>query len=319
MAIRTLPEPLVPPTLPTLLTGTVAEAVDLLAAADEGFHRLRPGFYATSDPAAPPATTRRELVLARVAATYRTLASEYWFSHETAALLHGLWTYRLHDRVHLTQLYPPQVRRDDASYEHRYRLTRHWTPLPRRDRTTVAGLPVTSVERTAVDCARSLRPAAALVVVDCALRHGADPRLLEQLLDESRGKRGVVQARRIIALADPGAESPGESLARFLLVEAGLPRPQTQVRVRTALGDRWIDVGWPEARVGVEFDGEVKYTDLARGDPGEVRRREHERQAAIEDEGWRIERAGWSDVDEPKGYVLTVRRALRGRWGRLAS
>ncbi|WP_159792277.1 type IV toxin-antitoxin system AbiEi family antitoxin domain-containing protein [Puerhibacterium puerhi] len=319
MTIRAWPEPLAPPSLPALLTATTNSALDQLATADDSLHRLRPGLYTTSDPDAAPAAARRDLVLARVAATYRTLESDYWFSHQTAALLHGLWTYRLQDRVHVTQLYPPQVRRADDSYEHRFRVTRHWTRLPRRDRTIVAGIPVTTLERTAVDCARSLSPAAALVAMDCALRHGADLRLIGQILEESRGKRGVVQARRIVALAAPGSESPGETLARFLLLEAGLPRPQTQVRVRTALGDRWIDIGWQEARVGVEFDGDVKYADLAQGDPEGVRRRQRERQAAIEDEGWRIERAGWSDVDEPSGYVLSVRRALHGRWGRLTA
>jgi len=39
---------------------------------------------------------------------------------------------------------------------------------------------------------------------------------------------------------------------RLLLVRDGLPRPVTQIRV----GRRRVDMGWPEWKVGVEYDGE---------------------------------------------------------------
>lgn len=269
--------------------------------------------FATSDPEAAPAIARRDLVLARVAAASESLGADHWFSHQTAALLHGLWTYRLADRVHLTQLYPPQIRRDPSSWEHRYRLTRHWTPLPARDRDVVNGLPVTTLERTAVDCARSLPLAAALVVMDCALRY-ADRAVIDEILRESRGKRGIVQARRVFEIADDGAESPGESLVRLLMIEQGFPRPETQVPVPTAHGIKWLDVAWSEARVGIEFDGEIKYALFAEGGPGGVRRREAARQSAIEAESWRIERAAWPDVDQETLFVDRVHAAFSGRW-----
>lgn len=312
--LRTPPAPLVAPALPALLRASSMLDVERLAQRERELHRLHPGLAAVQDPDAAPAVARRDLVLARVAATAQRLTTQYWFSHQTAALLHGLWTYRLADRVHLTQLHPPPVRRERDSWEHRHRLTRHWTALPERDRDRISGLPVTTLERTAVDCARSLSLAAALPLMDCALRHGADDRVIAQILEESRGKRGVVRARRVLELADAGAESPGESLVRLALIEEGLGRPETQVRVGTALGDKWVDVGWPRARVGVEFDGEVKYGELAGGDPDGVRRRQAVRQAAIEDQGWRIERAGWDDVEDPGPMLARVRGALSGRW-----
>lgn len=312
--MRTRPEPLVPPSLPALLTPDALPAVERLAVRQAQLLELRPGMYTTSNPEAAPGLARRDLVLARVAAAKSSLGTDYWFSHATAALLHGLWTYRLADRVHLTQLYPPQIRREDDSWDHRYRVTRHWTRLPHRDRDVVNGLPVTTLERTAVDCARSLGPAPALVVVDSALHNGADRAIIEQILRESRGKRGVVQARRIFDLADDGAESPGESLVRLMMIEQGFPRPETQVPVETALGVKWVDVGWPEARVGIEFDGEIKYTDLADGDPEGVQRRELSRHAAIEAEGWRLTRAAWPDVDQETLFLDRVHEAFAGRW-----
>ncbi|MFC7879729.1 hypothetical protein [Isoptericola sp. NPDC057391] len=290
--------------------------IEHLAEVDAELTRLRPGLYVPASPDRVEARARRDLVLARVAAAWSSLDSDVWFSHETAALLHGMWTFRLADRVHLTQLYPPQVRREDDSWDHRFLVSRHWTPLPERDRGEAGGLPVTSMERTAVDCARTLSFEAALVVMDCALRHGADRSLVRRILDESRGKRGVVQARRVLDLADAGAESPGETLTRCGLIEAGLPRPTTQIPVLTSLGPRWLDLGWPAAKVGIEFDGEVKYTELADGDPDRVRRRERARQLAIEAEGWRIVRSDWPDIDHPHAFHVRVRRALVGR-GRL--
>src|SRR5665647_3975642 len=53
----------------------------------------------------------------------------------------------------------------------------------------------------------------------------------------------------------PCAESPGESSARSVLLRAGLPVPQTQVRVDTPLGTFWSDLGWPEWRLLAEYDG----------------------------------------------------------------
>lgn len=316
---RPAPPPLIPPAFPPLLTARGLPEVERLAEVDAELTRLRPGIYAPPSPDAPAAVARRDLVLARVSAAWSQLDSEVWFSHETAALLHGMWTYRLSDRVHLTQLYPPQIRREDDSWDHRFLVTRHWTRLPARDRDEVAGVPVTSLERTAVDCARGLPFDAALVVMDCALRHGADRALVRRIIEESRGKRGVVQARQVLALADGGSESPGETLTRWGLVESGLPQPVTQIPVLTSLGPRWVDMGWPAARVGIEFDGEVKYTVLADGDPDEVRRRERARQRAIEEQDWRIVRSDWPDIDQPHAFHVKVRRALAGRAYRFLS
>jgi hypothetical protein len=66
-----------------------------------------------------------------------------------------------------------------------------------------------------------------------------------------------------LELIDPGSQSPRESYLRLLLIDAGLPRPQTQIPV---LGvDRvpvaYLDLGWPEYLVAVEYDGAHHQTD----------------------------------------------------------
>jgi very-short-patch-repair endonuclease len=49
-----------------------------------------------------------------------------------------------------------------------------------------------------------------------------------------------------------------------LAARAGLPRPVTQIPVTDDRGRvvRRIDMGYPECRVGVEYDGERHFTNL---------------------------------------------------------
>jgi hypothetical protein len=67
----------------------------------------------------------------------------------------------------------------------------------------------------------------------------------------------------VLELVDGGAESPQESRLRLMLVRGGLPMPQTQIVFSDDLGNARIrvDMGWPEWKVGVEYDGEQHWTD----------------------------------------------------------
>jgi hypothetical protein len=77
------------------------------------------------------------------------------------------------------------------------------------------------------------------------------------------GARGIRQLRATLDLADGGAESPQETRLRLLLVQSGIPRPVTQIPVINELGHvvRRIDMGWPEFKVGAEYDGEQHWTN----------------------------------------------------------
>ncbi|MCK0118431.1 hypothetical protein MWU57_15465 [Isoptericola sp. S6320L] len=227
-----------------------------------------------------------------------------WFSHSTAALLHGAWTYRVPRLVHVTHAVNPHVDSDEASI-----VRRHHTSLPQRDRDRVSGVPVTTKERTLVDCVRTLPTAAALVVCDSLFRCGADPRQVDLLMSTSKGKRGIVQARRILELCDPRAGSPGESVARLAAVDAGLPRPECQIEAPTRSGTYYVDLGWEDLKVAVEFDGDVKYSGGEYGDPEAARRAELARQRALEQEGWIVIRVRWEDLADLDELGARVRAA----------
>jgi len=129
--------------------------------------------------------------------------------------------------------------------------------------TAVKRLPVTSVARTAFDLGRHLPRGQALARLDALMR--ATPFSLEDvavLAKRYRGARGLRRLRDVLPLVDGGAASPKESWLRLLLVDAGLPRPTTQIPVN----DGWrqagvLDLGWEDYMVAVEYDGDQHRTD----------------------------------------------------------
>lgn len=121
-------------------------------------------------------------------------------------------------------------------------------------------LPVTSPTRTLIDSCglvseRQLRSAAN----DGLRRRIMTLPALVRTVDEVpvSGRRAIVPIVELLKTKVEGYE-PGDSDPEVDLVEmltaAGFPRPVQQVRVQTALETRFVDVGWPERRVGFEYD-----------------------------------------------------------------
>lgn len=230
--------------------------------------------------------------LARIAGLHRRLKGAHCFSHTSAALLHGLPVWRIGPETHIYQLRSPSSRRDKDVERH--------VPWPVADDIVdLDGVRATSMGRTAWDCAVTLRPLSALVVVDAAVHAGLDIEDLRSRVLCSAGRRGVARGRALVELADAGAESPYETACRFLLLRAGFPVPQTQVPVETRLGTFWGDLGWAQWRVIIEYDGRSKYADP------DALMREKRRHDAIVEADWRIARVTSADINER--FSLTER------------
>lgn len=195
---------------------------------------------------------RRTVALGRIAGVHRRLRARHWFSHESAALLWGLPLWRSPETTHV-------LHEHRASSDSDPLVTRHWGAPSDDERTVIRGMPVTSLERTVIDCVTTLPPLQGLVVADAAARLRMDPDVVSRLLAARAGRRGSVRARTIMELADDGAESPGESAARFVVLRDGLPVPRTQVPIETRLGTFWADLGWEEWQLVLEYDGRPKY------------------------------------------------------------
>lgn len=132
--------------------------------------------------------------------------------------------------------------------------------LLERDVIEVDGVLVTTPLRTAVDLGRLLSRDHAIAALDGMLRLGGFTR--EELLDEIcrfKGYRGVCQVRVLGPIADPRAESPGESVLRLRWLDASSyvrPEPQVPIIGDTGMAWYWLDLGSRELLYAAEYDGE---------------------------------------------------------------
>jgi hypothetical protein len=121
----------------------------------------------------------------------------------------------------------------------------------------------TTPARTAYDIGRRVPGDTAIIRIDALLnatRYSAAE--IERIADRYPGARGIRRLRTALDLADGGAESPKETVLRLLLVRDGLPRPVTQILlVKKGHKPRRIDMGWPQWKIGVEYDGEQHFTN----------------------------------------------------------
>lgn len=120
----------------------------------------------------------------------------------------------------------------------------------------VHGRLVTASAWTAVEIARTLRRPRVLAVLDAALHSGCcTSQELFAAVDQQKGRRGIVQVRELLHLADALAESPMESEARLVFIDGGLPLPELQYTIVDLHGRVWrVDFAWPDAKVVAEYD-----------------------------------------------------------------
>ena len=242
-------------------------------------------------------------VAMRVAAVLMTAPPGAIASHLAAAALWGLeipLTDRSDRRVDL--VVPGEGRAESRADRRVHRLA-----LADDECAEHRGLPVTTRARTWRDLAAILEPAALLAVTDQLVRVlGGVDQLVEQLRRHPTG-RGCARARRVLPLADSRAESPMESVVRWIVHAAGLPPPDLQYVVRSSDGTflARADFAWPALRVLVEFDGDVhRERDVFVADL--------RRQNVLVGEGWTVLRYTSADaLGRPDVMVTELRRALR--------
>jgi hypothetical protein len=128
----------------------------------------------------------------------------------------------------------------------------------------VGDLRVTTPARTAFDLARYLSPErptshldwlAAVVQLDAlAAATGVTASAVWDV--GYQGFRHVRRARIALDLMDGGAQSPKETWLRLMLMDAGYPRPRTQIPVIEGSRTVFIDMGWDEPKIGLDYEGD---------------------------------------------------------------
>lgn len=233
---------------PSPAPGAVIRTAD---AADHGLTRahlrsarFRPVFHGIHLPA-----TEEDDTWTRAYAVLRSAGPGAAASFHTAA---RLWGAVVPDDplTHVTVPHADQRRRLDGTMFHVCRtLTVH---------DDVRGVPVTSPAKTFIDLARQLSLVDLVVLGDSLVRRGhvTPDALLTACLRSSL--KGAVRARRAARYVRVGAESGMESRARMLMVLAGLPEPQMQIRIVDDAGLLLfrIDLGYEEVLLAVEYDGQ---------------------------------------------------------------
>lgn len=249
-----------------------------------------------------------------------TSAPESWEQHLLAACLAGgqgtvasfrsaAWMWRLAgfdvpDFLEITvprsrRARLPGVRVHDTTVKGRAHTMRH------------QGIPITTPARTLCDITACVPPWIVERAVDDALRRKLTTlsELAKVFLDlANKGRRRSTVMRAILEARlpgfDPGDSDPELKIAKWL-VEAGLPRPKHQHRVRVGNRNYRLDLAYPSHKIGIEYDGWAVHSTRTAFDADPVRDMD------LEDDDWRI--LHFTSTSSRRAVVDRVRNALRKR------
>jgi hypothetical protein len=266
---------------------------------------VRPGVYARSTEVASLSRTEQRIVL-RARALALVARSRPIFCGLTAAAIQGLPCLRDDGKLHVLIA---EARPNAAADVVRHR------DFDVRTAEEVTGLLCTGLARTAADVARNESRDIALSVADAAFRRHAftppgayDDDAAARFRVDALGwatltTRNRRTAERILHLADGRAHLPGESVSRLRLLDLGFAPPSLQVPVAAPHGGTfWIDFGLDDVGAWGEFDGRVKYGELADAEGRsalDVLDREKRREDWIRGTtNRRFARWGWNDIQD---------------------
>ena len=126
------------------------------------------------------------------------------------------------------------------------------------------------------------------------------------------GCAGARLRNLVLPLIRTGVESPMESVLRLVIVEAGISEPRTSCPVHVRGRTLHADLGYPELRIAIEYEGAYHFDDSgsaqAKKDLARVR--------AMEAAGWKVLRACSQDIRDPRAFLADLLAAITERAGR---
>jgi hypothetical protein len=247
-------------------------------------HRIHVGVYAVGH--------RRLTVLGRWMAAVLACGEGALLSHRSAAAHWGLVPVGSVP-IHVTALLRRPGQRGVATHNVRR--------LHPDDREARDGIPVTSVARTFLDLAETVRPRQLRRVWEEAERlHLLDVAAVLRVWQRSRGRRGLKPLRALLSdNLRPLPETRSELERRFLDVchDAGLPAPSVNVLV----GGLEVDALWRKERLVVELDGYAFHHTRAAFE------RDRARDTELQLAGYRVLRVTSRRlVDDPAAVVRAI-------------
>lgn len=241
--------------------------------------------------------------------TPRDRAYAAWLWSRRSGTLAGLSAAAMHGSRWLPQDHAAELTRVRSAVAPGIRI--HREALFDDEVCLVQSIDCTTPARTVFDIGRRICGDEAVIRIDALLNATrAAVADVDVVAARHPGARGIRRLREVMALVDGGAESPQETRTRLVLIRSGAPALQTQIPIRGASGQvvRRIDMGWPEYRVGVEYDGEQHWTDPATH-AGDIARLDF-----LAERGWIIVRVSARHLrDTPDDIWRRAEQALRRR------
>lgn len=239
----------------------------------------------------------------------RRTASMGQSPHTAAAVLAEHQQLRTRSRpLNEADLRRPQIRRVLAPMTH-----------PESPSTLGPGLQTEPVAFALVDTVPTMEIAAGVVALDGARSgrwgiHGTlDVGDLEPWIDAGTTQATRRRWHRAWEQSSPASESPGESLSRVLISEAGFVPPTLQQEITLPDGRRTrVDFHWREVKLIGEFDGAVKYArsyELSGEPPSRVVEAEKHREDGLRRMGFGFARWTWATLRRPAEFTALLDEA----------
>lgn len=239
-------------------------------------------------------------------------------SHTTAARIHGLflpvWAQQ-EPFLHLSHA-------GGTDRPRRRNVKGHELQIAANDLAHVAGLPVTTMQRTLLDLSAVLTIDQLVVIGDqLVCEHDWDfyrsePPLvslqtLRDYVDSRHGSRGIRKLRAALELVRVGADSPPETDVRLRIERSPLPNFAPNIAIRDANGRQMVhpDLSCEEFKTCLEYEGEHHLTP-------EQRSRDHDRDFLTASLGWHQVIVNKADLRMGTPILLTkiARQLVAGGW-----
>jgi hypothetical protein len=228
------------------------------------------------------------------------------FSHTTAL---ALWAapipLRTRDDVHVTVAFPRTPPRTRGAIGH---SLRRFEPI------MANALPLSSPEAAWCESAALLSREELVAAGDALItgrrvggRRGpgrTDPERLRDAVRRRNRLPAADRARWALSRLRVGVDSAGETELRLLLVRSGLPEPDVDLPVDVGRLVLHADLGYADARIALDYEGDIHRTDRAQW-MRDIRRRE-----LFEDAGYRHLRVVAADLRDPAPLVTRLHRLL---------
>lgn len=231
-------------------------------------------------------------------------------SHETAASLMGVTLFRRSRKIHITV-----GRRKDRIHRKPFVCHVLGNTSLESSQARIFTVPCASPEATFAQLSRTLKLEDLVLLGDSLtcrnpfLKRTSKARL-NRYLHECDSFRGLPQCRRALRLIQEDTDSPQETLLRLRMLQYGLPLPHVNFSLDEECGRYLLDMAYPQARIGVEYNGRHHHQQQAE---------DWDRANALTADGWTIFVAEKENIESTylcQRLMTSIAQALSDKGGR---